>query len=241
MKTQSVYDLLNKQTPGVLALFDPDRIPQNKIGFLTEFVCEQGVNAILIGTSLLKSPDFDVFVKIVKKHANKPVILFPGGSHQVSPYAHAIFFLSLLSSRNPEFLISEQVKAVFTIKKYNIEVIPVGYLLIEAGNYTTVEYISDSKPIPRSKPEIAVAHAMAAQYFGMKYVYLEAGSGAKKPVPMTIIKEVKRALTIPMIVGGGIKTEKQARSAINAGADFIVLGSIIEHSKNQFKRIMRSL
>jgi phosphoglycerol geranylgeranyltransferase len=146
-----------------------------------------------------------------------------------------------LSGRNSEFLIGEQVKAVFLIKEYRLEVIPVGYILIESGNYTAVEYMSNTRPIPRAKTEIAVAHALTGEYFGMKYIYLEAGSGAKNPVPAAMIREVKKAITIPLIVGGGIRTADEAKKIIEAGADFIVLGSIIEKSKEQFTKIMRSL
>lgn len=241
MKRQSIYNSLNKSKPGVLALFDPDRIPVNNIKKLTEFVCEQGVAGILVGSSLLVSPHFDKFVATVKKNTDKPVILFPGGSHQVSSCADAIFFLSLLSGRNSEFLVGEQVKAVFLIKEYDLEVIPVGYILVESGNYTAVEYMSNTKPIPRSKPEIAVAHALTGEYFGMKYIYLEAGSGADKSVPENMIKKIKQTISIPLVVGGGIRAEKDAQEIIEAGADFIVLGSIIEKSQEQFKKIMRSI
>ena len=241
MRSNAIYNRLNKSRPGVFALFDPDRTTLSKVENLTQLVCKQNVRGILIGTSLLVSPKFDKFVNAVKKNADKPVILFPGGSHQVSPRADAIFFLSLLSGRNPEFLIGEQVKAVFLIKEYNLEVIPVGYVLVQTGNYTTVEYISNTKPIPAAKPEIAVAHALAGEYFGMKYIYLEAGSGAANPVPKDMVKKVKQAITIPLIVGGGIRTTKQAHEIIEAGADFIVLGSIIEKSEDQFKKIIRSI
>lgn len=241
MKEKSVHAVLNKARPGVLALFDPDRIPVKSIGGLTRFVSEEGVAGILIGSSLLVSPHFDRFIAEVKKHTDKPVILFPGGSHQVSPHADAIFFLSLLSGRNSEFLIGEQVKAVFVIREYNLEVIPVGYILIESGNYTAVEYMSNTKPIPRTKPEIAVAHALAGEYFGMKYIYLEAGSGADMSVPREMVKDVKATLTIPLIVGGGLRTAKEAREIRDAGADYIVLGSILEKSKNRFREIMRSV
>ena len=241
MREKSIHAVLSTHKPGVFALFDPDRISLNAIGKLTEFVCTEGVAGILIGSSLLVSPNFDQFVATVKKHADKPVILFPGGSHQVSAHADAIFFLSLLSGRNSEFLIGEQVKAVFVIKEYNLEVIPVGYILIESGNYTAVEYMSNTKPIPRTKPEIAVAHALTGEYFGMKYIYLEAGSGADRPVPKEIVENVKETLTIPLIVGGGIRNMGEAREIMDAGADYIVLGSVIEKSKSSFKEIMRSL
>jgi putative glycerol-1-phosphate prenyltransferase len=239
MKYASVYSSLNKAGPGVLALIDPDRVPLDKIGEVTTFVCDSGVKGILIGSSILISPNFDEHVQAVKENANCPVVLFPGGSHQVSAHADAIFFLSLLSGRNPEFLIGEQVKAVFVIKECNLEVIPVGYMLIESGTCTAVEYISHTKPIPRSKHDIAVAHALAGQYFGMKYIYLEAGSGAKESVPKEMVKRVKGNIEIPLIVGGGLRTYEDVKSSFDAGADFVVLGSLIERSKEQFKDIMR--
>jgi putative glycerol-1-phosphate prenyltransferase len=241
MKYASVYSSLNKAGPGVLALIDPDRVPLDKIGEVTTFVCDNGVNGILIGSSLLVSPHFDEHVRAVKENASCPVILFPGGSHQVSAHADAIFFLSLLSGRNSEFLIGEQVKAVFLIKECNMEVIPVGYMLIESGKCTAVEYISNTKPIPRSKHDIAVAHALAGQYFGMKYIYLEAGSGAEKSVPKEMVNKVKDNINIPLIVGGGLRTYEDVKASFDAGADFVVLGSIIERSEEQFKEIMRRL
>lgn len=241
MSKTTVYETLNKARPGVIVLFDPDRIAPERAGEVADFVSKEGVASILIGSSLLVTPHFDDFIKTVKKKTKKPVILFPGCAHQVSRHADAIFFLSLLSGRNSEFLIGEQVKAVFLIKEFHLEVIPVGYILIESGNYTAVEYMSNTRPIPRAKTEIAVAHALTGEYFGMKYIYLEAGSGAKHPVPATMVKEVKKAITVPLIVGGGIRTTADAKKIIEAGADFIVLGSIIEKSIEQFTKIMRSV
>jgi phosphoglycerol geranylgeranyltransferase len=241
MASKSVYDHLEKSKPGVLALFDPDRVSVEEVGALTKQVCDNGVKGVLIGSSLLVSPHFEKFVCAVKDNTECPVILFPGGSHQVCPRADAIFFLSLLSGRNSEFLIGEQVKAVFLIKECDLEVIPVGYILVESGICTTVEYISNTKPIPRSKHEIAVAHALAGQYFGMKYIYLEAGSGAQQPVPSEMVKKVRENINIPLIVGGGLRDYDEIKKSFDAGADFVVLGSIIERSKEQFEGIMRRL
>ncbi|UCD06334.1 MAG: geranylgeranylglyceryl/heptaprenylglyceryl phosphate synthase [candidate division WOR-3 bacterium] len=241
MKTGSIYDQLNGSKPGVFALLDPDRISTEDAGTVTKLVCDNGIKAILIGSSILVTPHFDKFVSGVSDNANCPVILFPGGSHQVCSSASAIFFLSLLSGRNSEFLIGEQVKAVFMIKECGLEVIPVGYILVESGNFTAVEYISNTRPIPRAKPEIAVAHALAGQYFGMKCIYLEAGSGAQNPVPNTMVKKVRHNIDIPLIVGGGLREYDEIRKTFDAGADFVVLGSIIEQSETKFKDIMRRL
>jgi phosphoglycerol geranylgeranyltransferase len=241
MDKGSIYDRLTGMKPGVFALLDPDRISTEDAGRTTKFVCDNGVKAILIGSSILVTPHFDKFVHAVSENANCPVILFPGGSHQVCSSADAIFFLSLLSGRNSEFLIGEQVKAVFLIKECGLEVIPVGYILVESGNFTAVEYISNTKPIPRAKPEIAVAHALAGQYFGMKYIYLEAGSGARNPVPYVMVEKVRKSIEIPLIVGGGLREYDNVKKAFDSGADFVVLGSIIERSRNEFTDIMRRL
>ncbi|OGC43049.1 hypothetical protein A2Y85_06830 [candidate division WOR-3 bacterium RBG_13_43_14] len=240
MKKHPVYDHLNRKKPSILALIDPDRVLLENACKIAEFVIDQGVDGIMVGSSLLVSSHFEHFIAQIKKGSSKPVIIFPGCSHQIAKKADAIFFLSLLSGRNSEFLIGEQVKAVFCIKEIGLEVIPVGYILIDSGSYTTVEYISNTRPIPRNKPEVAVAHALTGEYFGMKYTYLEAGSGARMPVPVDMIKKVKKETSISLIVGGGIKTAKTARAIIDAGADIIVLGSIIEKSKSEFKKIMRA-
>ena len=241
MAKKSVYNTLNQKRPGVLALFDPDRMSIDRAGEMAKYVSDRGVVGILVGSSLLVSPHLDAFISAVKKHTAKPVILFPGGSHQVSPNADAIFFLSLLSGRNAEYLVGEQVKAVFLVKEYGLDVIPVGYILIESGHCTAVEYISNTRPIPRLKPEIAMAHALTGEYFGMKYIYLEAGSGADQAVPLDMVTKVKATISIPLIVGGGVRSAETAQALIKAGADYIVLGSIIERSKEQFELIMKGV
>jgi phosphoglycerol geranylgeranyltransferase len=241
MAQKSIYDTLNQKRPGVLALFDPDRMSIDRVGEMAKYVSDRGVVGILVGSSLLVSPHLDAFIEEVKKHTAEPVILFPGGSHQVSPNADAIFFLSLLSGRNAEYLVGEQVKAVFLVKEYGLDVIPVGYILIESGHCTAVEYISNTRPIPRLKPEIAMAHALTGEYFGMKYIYLEAGSGADQTVPLDMVTKVKETISIPLIVGGGIRSVEAAQALIKAGADYIVLGSIIERSKEQFELIMKGV
>jgi phosphoglycerol geranylgeranyltransferase len=237
----AVSHKLLKNKPGVLALFDPDRTSLSQASRLARYVCAQGVAGILVGSSILVTSEFDKFVSEVKKGARSPVIIFPGGSLQLSRHADAVFFLSLISGRNPELLIGEQVRSAFLIKEFNLETIPVGYILVESGNYTSVEFMSNTKPIPRAKWEICAAHALAGEYLGMKYIYLEAGSGAKQPVPKDMVRKVKQTISLPLIVGGGIRTVKDARMIIDAGADFIVLGSVIERSPAKFREIIRSI
>jgi len=167
-------------------------------------------------------------VKEIKAHVKVPVTIFPGNANQVSRHADAILFLSLISGRNPHLLIGEQVKAAPAIKEFGLEPIPTGYMLIESGAPTSVQFMSDTQPIPRNKPDIAKAHALAAEYLGMKMVFLEAGSGAENPVPDNIVRQVKDFISIPIIVGGGIKDPNIARNKVKSGASFVVIGNFLE-------------
>ena len=239
--SNQVYHHLIKSRPGVLALFDPDRMSIPRAEKLTRFACDNGAQGILVGSSILVTAGFERFLSAVKRCADKPIILFPGGTQQLSPKADALFFLSLISGRNPELIIGEHVRSAFLIREFGLEVIPVGYILIESGNYTSVEFMSNSKPLPRTKWEICAAHALAGQYLGMKFIYLEAGSGARQPVPAQFVSKVRKIINIPLIVGGGIRTVGDARRIIDAGADYIVLGSILERSPAKFRQITRSI
>lgn len=236
-----VLTYLHKNRPGVFALLDPDRISAKQAGPLVRSLCEDGLSAILVGTSFMATSYFDKFVHAVKKACSIPVIIFPGGTNQVSPKADAIFFLSLLSGRNPEYLIGEQARAAFLIREYELEPIPVGYILVDPGSYTSVEFVSQTRPIPRTKPEIAAAHALAGQYMGMKMIYLEAGSGGKMHVPLEMVRQARKTISIPLIVGGGIKDDTTARKMITAGADYIVIGSIIERDRVTARKIIRKV
>ncbi len=186
-----------------------------------------GVNALLIGGSLLHSNHFDAFVGAVKKATTLSVLLFPGDSTQLSSHADALLYLSLVSGRNPTNLIGEHVKAAPLIRELGIEPVPTAYMLVESGAVSSVEFMSNTRPLPRSKPAIAVAHALAAQYMGMKLIYLEAGSGAQQSVPPEMIAMVKSQVDIPVIVGGGIRDAAAAREKLNAGADIIVTGNML--------------
>jgi len=209
-------------------LLDPDSMSPVKLRQTAAEASHIGVNAILIGGSLITHDRFDASVRAVKRATKLPVVLFPGGSSQISRHADGILFMSLLSGRNPQYLVGEQVKAAPIIKRLGLEAISTAYLLIESGRMTSIEYISDTKPIPRDKPLLAVAHAQAAELFGMQMVYLEAGSGAEQPVPPEIIRAVVQSVALPVIVGGGINTPKSAFAAMKAGARAIVVGTAVE-------------
>lgn len=208
-------------------LLDPDDVPPGTAGKIAEMSEEIGVDAIMVGGSTgAEGEVLDGVVKAIKESSGLPVILFPGSHGGISKYADAIFFMSLLNSRNPFFITGSQALGAFTVKRCGIEPIPMAYLIIEPGE--TVGWVGDAKPIPRHKPKIAAAYALAGQYLGMRLVYLEAGSGAPQPVPPEMIALVKKVIDVPLIVGGGIRTGEQARRAVEAGADIIVTGTAIE-------------
>ena len=186
------------------------------------------MDGILIGSSLLLSTGFDETIKEIKSSVKIPVIIFPGNAYQISRWADAILFLSLVSGRNPNFLIGEHVKAAAAIKEFNLEAIPTGYMIFDSGKMTSVLFMSDTRPIPFDKPDIAKAHALAAEYLGMKLIYLEAGSGAKASIPNDVVSEVKRYISLPLIVGGGIKDPQVAESKVKNGANFVVMGNTLE-------------
>lgn len=224
-----------KQTRGAgyFVLLDPDKWSSSEIADIAMQANEAGADAILVGGSLLFSSSFDELVKGIKKQIDIPLIIFPGSTTQVSKYADALFFLSLLSGRNPTYLIGEQVRAAPVIKAFGIEPISVGYLLIESGSTTSAEFMSNTRPIPRNKPDIVKATALAAQYFGMQLVYLEAGSGADMAVPDEMIAKVREYVSIPLIVGGGIRTPEEAAGKVQAGASFVVTGNVLERPGNE--------
>lgn len=234
-----VYDYLmevvGEKGAGYLVLLDPEKIPLARVREVVSQIWKGGADAILIGGSTLYSADFDAIVAEVKGNSERPVIIFPGGAYQISRHADALLFLSLISGRNPQYLIGEQVRAAPLIKRYGLETIPVGYMLIESGNLTSVQFVSNTSPIPRDKIELAKSHALAAQYLGMKMAYLDGGSGAKESVPTRMIKEIRDSIALPVIVGGGIRRPEEAREKVEAGADFVVTGNLIEENPAMVK------
>ncbi len=215
----------------LVVLLDPDKIDFENISGLFDRLNKIHPDYIFIGGSLLITQNFDRLIQILKKNTDIPLVLFPGNYNQIHTDADAILFLSLISGRNPDFLIGQHVSIAPVLAKSELEIIPTGYILIENGKTTSVEYISQTKPIPRDKPGIALATALAGEMLGMKLIYLEAGSGAKKPVPKKTVRLLSQELDIPLIVGGGIKTYQQIEKYHKAGADIVVVGTAFEHGE----------
>ena len=224
-------------------LFDPDDFTAEEAVSAAVISQESGVSALLVGGSLLQSNHIDTFVKSLREAVSIPVILFPGDTTQLSRHASALLYLSLVSGRNPVNLIGEHVKAAPVIRQYGLEPIPTGYMLIESGTVTSVEFMSGTRPLPRAKPNIAAAHALAAQYLGMGMIYLEAGSGATLTVPPEMIRAVRASVDIPIIVGGGIRDRETALEKLEAGADIIVTGNLLqkENGLEKVKEIAASV
>ncbi|MBK8806450.1 MAG: geranylgeranylglyceryl/heptaprenylglyceryl phosphate synthase [Bacteroidales bacterium] len=218
---------LDKPGKKLAVLLDPEKISITELINIVQIASTGGIDFFLVGGSLV-SKSVSEIVEVIKYYTTLPVILFPGNTNQITPKADATFFLSLISGRNPEFLIGNHVVAAPIIKKMDLETIPVGYILVNCGQTTSVEYMSDTKPIPYSKIDIAVATAMAGEMLGLKAIYLEGGSGADKTVSPQMISEVRANTNIPLIVGGGIRNAQSLTEVYKAGADIAVIGTIIE-------------
>jgi phosphoglycerol geranylgeranyltransferase len=225
--------IVKEKGAGFFTLIDPDDLPKARLIECAQNAEEGGADAILIGGSQVLPSRMAEISREIKRNITIPLIIFPGSSNQLCRSADAVLFTSLLSGRNPEFLIGEQVKGAPLVKEYGLEAIPTAYLLIESGTRTSVEYFSQTQPMPRNKPEILKAHALAAEYLGMKMIYLEAGSGAKHSVPEELIALAHGSVSLPIICGGGIRTPELAAKKVAAGADFIVIGNRFEEDNQQ--------
>ena len=221
-----------KKGAGYIVLIDPDKKSENDLPEKVKEINESGVDAIFVGGSLMMDSRCSDRVAQIKSLAEIPVIFFPGGISQLNSHYDAILFMSIISGRNPHYLIGEQVIAAPIINDLGIEVIPTGYLLLDGGSDSAVQFMSSTAPIPMDKLDISIAHALAAQYLGKQLIYLEAGSGAKQAVTNELIKEVFEQVDIPLIVGGGIRTPEVAREKVESGASFVVTGTIIEENNN---------
>lgn len=209
-------------------LVDPDKGKKEHLSQLAAIANEAKVDLFFVGGSLMVGDEMEETISTLKSLSNIPIILFPGSPSQVCDKADGILFLSLISGRNPDLLIGQQVIAAPAIKKSGLEVLPTGYMLIDGGRPTTASYISASLPIPANKPEIAAVTAMAGEMMGLRLMYADAGSGADQPVSQTTISAIKKVVNTPLIVGGGMKSVKDVINAYNAGADIAVVGNAFE-------------
>lgn len=214
-------------------LLDPDKLAQNAISQTIEKINHQNVDFIFVGGSTVAANQTEVCVREIKKLTNIPIVLFPGDSSQLTNAADSVLFLSLLSGTNPEYLINQQLKSVSFLKSSALEIIPTGYILIDGGIETAVQKVSNTLPISQKDIVLIKNTALAAQYLGKDLVYLEAGSGAIEAVDPVVIKSVTETLDIPLIVGGGIRTQQQLDNAYKNGADLVVIGTAFEEN-NEF-------
>lgn len=248
---KKVYKYLAKKRkshPLHFTLIDPDKQKPKDAAKLAKQAEKMGTDAIMIGGSQAAQAIFlHDTIKSIKEATKLPVILFPSSHAGISPHADAVFFMSLLNSRSAQYLIEEQMKGSILIKSYGLETLGMAYLIVESGKVTTAEWASDVRALPRDKPELAVGYALSAKYYGMNFVYLEAGSGAKYPVPNDMILMAKQSIANGkkqsnfLIVGGGIRDAKTAREKVKAGADIIVTGTIAEKEPEKLAEIIRAV
>ena len=230
-----VYDYIEERRQRgdkmFVVLIDPDKFSESMLDKLSSLLSVRRADMIFVGGSLVMS-DIGEVVKMLKSRFDTPVVLFPGSAQQFTEEADALLFLSLITGRNAEYLIGQHVMSSVRIKRSGVEVIPTGYMLVEGGVMTSVEYISGTQPLPRSKDDIAVATAVAGELLGLKMLYLEAGSGAKECVPESMIRAVRSSVGLPIIVGGGLRSIEDIDKAYSAGADIVVVGTAIEKIMN---------
>ncbi|MFO8234926.1 MAG: geranylgeranylglyceryl/heptaprenylglyceryl phosphate synthase [Bacteroidales bacterium] len=231
-----IYSKINSEEKKIAVLIDPENYSSRSLKDIIDAANNNPVDFIMVGGSIL-SHSIDATVKSIKEQTKIPVVLFPGNMIQISTHADGILLLSLISGRNPDLLIGNHVLVSKMLKNSNMEIIPTGYILVNSGNVSSVEYISNTKPIPADKTEIIVSTAIAGQLLGHKAIYLEAGSGAKNAISANAIKNVKENIDIPLIVGGGLKTSKDIEHILRAGADLIVIGNILEEDPGRLRSL----
>lgn len=231
---QYLLNKINKEGAIHMTLIDPEKVTPSSAVQTAKEAESCNTAAIMVGGSTsISDSHLDDVTKALKALVKVPIILFPGNHGGVTKYADAIWFMSLLNSENPYFLVGAQVLGAPIIKKFGIEPLSMGYIIVGEGG--TVSVVGKAEPIPYSNPDLAVAHALTAQYFGMHFVYLEAGSGVDNPVPANLVKAVKTATNLPIIVGGGIRTGAKAKELVNAGANIIVTGNVLEENNSKSK------
>lgn len=209
-------------------LIDPDKIKTQNINQIIELALASSVDYFFLGGSLIVDDEMNYCIDVIKRNTDIPVILFPGSTMQVNHSADALLFLSLISGRNADMLIGKHVESAPMLYRSPLEILSTGYILVDGGTSTSVLYMSNTQPIPANKADIAVCTALAGEMLGLKLIFMDAGSGAKHPISEKMIKAVSSKLTIPLIVGGGIRTPERALASAKAGADIIVVGNAIE-------------
>lgn len=213
----------------IAVLVDPDKVDDaSRLRHLIDLANENCIDFFFVGGSLITTSNLSEVIQSIKEDVSIPVILFPGSSLQIDPGADAILFLSLISGRNPDLLIGQHVQAAPILKNNNMEVLPTGYVLINSGKISSVAYISNTTPIPDDKYSLAACTALAGEMLGLRLIYLDAGSGAEKEISAKMISTVRKTISVPLIVGGGINSGKKALTALEAGADMIVIGNALE-------------
>lgn len=232
-----IQQAIAKQQKLLAVLIDPDKMKVDQVASFLKKVNTSVATHIFIGGSEVDEQFTDRLTSEIKQHTNLPLVLFPGNVSQITNHANAILFLSLLSGRNPEYLIGQHVKAASVLRNTDLEVIATGYILIENGKQTAVQRVTETEPISRNNVQAIVDTAKAGELLGMRLIYLEAGSGATEAVNTEIISAVKHDSNIPLIVGGGIKTKQQLIDAYTAGADMVVIGTAFENDETFFKEL----
>lgn len=241
MASRHLYErLLEAKQRGekrLAVLIDPDKTRIRHLDQIVDAATEGGVHYFFIGGSLVVNDMLDTVLAGIRERCAIPLVLFPGNSFQLSYRADAILFLSLISGRNAELLIGQHVVAAPFLKMSPLEIISTGYMLVDGGVQTSVQYMSNTWPIPANKVDIAVCTAMAGEMLGLKMIYLEAGSGAQNPVPEAMVEAVAGVLNVPLIVGGGIRTPEKAAALLRAGADLLVVGSAVEEDPGRIREL----
>ena len=222
-------------------LVDPDKTDLQQMDTLLALGEQAKIDYWFVGGSLVISSQLDELVRHIKKNTSIPVVLFPGSPSQITRHADALLYLSLISGRNPELLIGQHVLSAAFVKQSGLEILSTGYIVVDGGAPTTVSYISNAAPIPADKEDIALCTALAGEMLGMKLIYMDAGSGARQPITTSMIKRVADQISIPLIVGGGIKTPEKAQESCKAGADLIVVGNAIEKEVSLISEISAAI
>ena len=238
---KNILESISNSEKLLAVLIDPDKFSVNKAEDFIGKINESIATHIFVGGSEVKGNQTEVLIKELKRHTQLPIVIFPGDVTQITNQADALLFLSLISGRNPNYLIGKHVESVSKINKTNLEVIPTGYILVENGKETAVQRVTGTEPLKRANIQLITDTAKAGELLGMKILYLEAGSGATHPINTEIILEVKGSVQIPLIVGGGIKTKQQLDKAYEAGADMAVIGTAFEEDERFFDRLKKKI